>query len=409
MVRHALERRAYVSVADEHSRKRLDAVGANCDINVAPDTAFLTPRLFTQPLLRRRRELHAVMGWLPIGNYIVVQADDLVVGAVPQFSLALQGVLDEHTELTVVVLSMGGACADEGFNEALGRYLPCPVSILPPLLAEDIASVIEGAQVIIATSAAACITALAYGRSCVLLNLDRRPEMTALAGQVESIAPQVADLRDLPTAFRRAFSTVPAARSLRDIEATIDHHFDELCSVIERRCETNSPTTPRATRRNAIVAAELHSLRRAHDIRGRQLVGERAALSSALERERTERASALETEHRANAHLRAHISATEAERDAAVSACAAERARADQAEAAFTAVYQTSLTHNEAIDQSLSVAAQANIAAVAAVDRANELRVQLRLTGAALDATHATKTLRLLRVPRRLYGLARKG
>ncbi|MBK9969676.1 MAG: polysaccharide pyruvyl transferase family protein [Actinobacteria bacterium] len=142
----SLAGRAYVSVRDERSLARLVAAGAEGAISIVPDSGFLVPRLFPLPVLQRRRALHHMMGWLPVGDYVVVQGNRSILNQVGQLCSALHTVLDRHPGLSLVTLETGPGDGEAAFSTAVRAAMVGVCSMPEALVPEDVASVIEGAR-----------------------------------------------------------------------------------------------------------------------------------------------------------------------------------------------------------------------------------------------------------------------
>jgi Polysaccharide pyruvyl transferase len=75
-LRSALERRPYVSVRDDASRRRLEELGTERAITVVPDPVALAPRVFDPDVLRKRLDYLRVLGCYPTeGRPVVVDVD----------------------------------------------------------------------------------------------------------------------------------------------------------------------------------------------------------------------------------------------------------------------------------------------------------------------------------------------
>lgn len=402
-VRRALAGRSYVSVRDEYSLARLRSAGVEREIAVVPDSGFLVSRLFGDEVLSRRRALHHLMGWLPAGPYIVLQGNRSLLPLVGQLCTALQAVLD-GTGISIVTLETGPTHGDGEFSEAVRSRCPMPVRSMPAaLVAEDIASVIHGAEAVVAMSLHANITAMAFQRPAVILNMVRQSKLAALAELTAPISTQVTDLAELPAALRKMLSSTPDATLVRELQGDIDRHFDHLATIIQGA----DAGSERAQRRAAVIAAELSALRRAHAVRGQRLVGERSALSAALA-----------TQVDLAAQLQADLTDARLRLEAADNGLAQLSAAHYQLELGHRALQ---LEHHR-LDAVLRETAAAEQAATSLRAELHELQgrheqvvahhaaleQQLAVTEAALTAVYRTKTFRLVQLPRRLYGWLRR-
>lgn len=406
-VRRALTGRAYVSVRDERSLARLRAAGVEREIAVVPDSGFLAPRLFSNDLLSRRRALHHLMGWLPAEPYVVLHGNRSLLPLVGQLCTAMQTVLD-GSGTSIVTVETGPIHGDHEFSEAVRARCPMPVHTMPhALVAEDIASVIHGSRGVVAMSLHASITAMAFQRPAVILNLIRQSKLTSLAELTAPISTQVTDLAELPAALRKMLASSSDPTLVRELQADLDRHFDHMAEVVLGA----GAGSARAQRRAASVAAELRALRRAHAVRGQRLVGERSALSAALATERDlagdlrEQLAAVSLRLEAADNGIAQLAATNYQLELEYRTLEIEHHRLEAAHDA--AVQRAAEAEREAASRQAelteSVACRERATAHAA-----DLAAQLVITEAALDGVHRTKTFRLARLPRRLYAWLRR-
>jgi polysaccharide pyruvyl transferase WcaK-like protein len=389
-IRRSLADRSYVSVRDERSLERLREAGVTGEIVVVPNAAFLVPRLFPAQLLRRRRALHHLAGWLPTGDYIVVQGNSAMVPRVGQVCAAIDAVLAD-SPLTIVAMDAGPAADHQLFSEALRGRCATAVHLLPTtLLTEDIAAVLQGARAVVSVSLHSNVTAMSFRVPTVIVDVQNHSKLSALAELTGPTSMLVSDLSQLPAALNKALCSSSDGQLVASLQAELDVHFDRMAAVIERAVDDESIGSARAQRRAAVVAQELRALRRAHAVRSRQLVAERSALGAAYE-----------TQLSANALLREQLDIASKEladerhqRHAAVARIGEldVRVAADGAELALLRVSVVT-THATLIDEQ---------------SHAADLEQQLHLTEAALDAVHRTKTFRLTRVPRRIFGWFRR-
>ena len=233
----SLADRAYVSVRDERSLERLRAAGHEGPVAVVPDSGFLVPRVLSNDVLERRRALHHLMGWLPVSDYVVVQADDSVVSQVGQLSAVLDGVLGQ-SDLAVVVLD-SGSIRSSACGEALRRRCPVPVHVMPAgVTCEDIAAVIQGAKAVVAVSLHASVSGMAFHVPTVIVSLHDQSKLTALAELTGPTCQLVTDLAELPAALRKSLVAVSDDRLVRSLQAELDVHFDAMATVIEQAIAT---------------------------------------------------------------------------------------------------------------------------------------------------------------------------
>jgi hypothetical protein len=348
-------------------------------------------------LLQRRRALHHLAGWLPSGKYIVVQGGSSMVNQVGQLCAAIDTVL-ESSPLTVVAMDTGPIVGGLSFSDAVRRRCAVGAHLLPAqLLAEDIAAVLEGAQAVVSTSLHACITAMSFQVPSVIVNLHNDSDVSALGELTGPTSQLVTDLSHLPAAMHKALGSVSDGQLVAALQGELDLHFDRMASVIEIATRDESVGPARAQRRAAVVAQEIRALRRAHAVRGQQLVAERSAL-----------AAAFETEVAHNGRLRERLREVEAELQVATSSHQQQLAEVQhqhQLASLHVVELAAQLEADRAELERVRVSlVTANDDVSASRSQAAVFEQQLRLTESALDAVHRTKTFRLARLPRRIFG-----
>jgi hypothetical protein len=240
-LRAALAGRPYVTVRDRHSARRLADAGVDRPVEVVPDSALLVNRMIPEAALSARLErLRAAGGYPPPGTpAVVLQGCDLlvphlddVVVAVERWRVAQAGGGGE-----LLALETGRCRGDVLFADAVvgalgGRRvwrLPTGATL------EDMAAAVFGAGIFVGSSLHGAITALAYGRPFVLLNLygeaklDGFGDLTGLTGRVVHRADEI------PAALTEALADPAPAGLLESLQGRIDRHFDRLVELAERR------------------------------------------------------------------------------------------------------------------------------------------------------------------------------
>jgi polysaccharide pyruvyl transferase WcaK-like protein len=150
----------------------------------------------------------------------------------------------------VLALETGRCRGDDLFADAVEQALApslaahaAPVGGTPPnprgrvwrlpagATVEDLAAVIAAGGVFVGSSLHGAITALAYGRPFVLLNLygeaklDGFGDLTGLTGRVVHRAEEI------PAAIDRAVADPAPAGLLDSLQQRIDRHFDRLAAL----------------------------------------------------------------------------------------------------------------------------------------------------------------------------------
>lgn len=385
-VRAAVNRHRYVAVRDDESRKRLEAAGVEHDIAVVPDPGFLAPRVFEPAIIERRRRLHRALGWTPPGRYITVQGNGSMINEVDRMSMALDAVLEGRADIDIVLLETGLGHGDAEFAAAFrarhpGRLWAPSTSLLPI----DFAAILAAGEAFVGVSLHGAITATAYGRRAVVFNAPRQSKHRGLMSHLDDRAGYIESADELPAALRWALTALGPEPALANITRRVDAHFDHLASMIDTAwsLRTGAPTAESGNARVVRLAAELTAVRTAHATRGQRLVAERDALTALLERDDGRAAELTTSLAKANDDISRISAYNEHVRDEL------ERAHHD---------------HTAAVQQADQLGAKLR----AARDELHETQHALAAAVAALHAVHATKTMRWLRGPRRVYGWFRR-
>ena len=232
----ALAGRPYVTVRDRHSAQRLAEAGVDRPIEVVPDSALLIDRILPPGSLRARLDGIRAEGHYPgpARPALVVQGCDLLQPHLDAVVAAMERWRAARPVPPEVVVVETGRCRGDGpFADALERALaPQKVWRLPVGAAvEDLAAAIAGGEVFLGSSLHGAITALAYGRPWVLLNLiddaklDGFGDLTGLDHCVVHAAGEI------PGALDRAENGPVPPGLLADLQARIDRHFDRLAAL----------------------------------------------------------------------------------------------------------------------------------------------------------------------------------
>jgi polysaccharide pyruvyl transferase WcaK-like protein len=236
-MREAMSGRAPAVVRDPLSKSRLEAAGVLPPIDVVPDTGLLVDRLL--PVLSPAGGALAP----PRGDRtVVVQGCDLVVPFVAQLAAAVV-----RTGLDPVLVETGRCRGDGLFADAMAIELRAaglsPRRLPSEATLADIATTLASAELVLASSLHAGITALVHGRRFVVLNLGDESKLrgfglvTGCEDRVVSDAAAVDAAASLPP--------VPMER-VRQLQARVDVHFDALASAIVESVERRIPDERRA-------------------------------------------------------------------------------------------------------------------------------------------------------------------
>lgn len=275
-VREALANRPLVAVRDDASLRRLRAAGVTREIDVVPDPAFLSPRLFPPQLLAKRlAQLRASAGF-PQGRPLVVQGN---AGSLPHVSTlaAAVGRLRDEQELAGVVIVETGPCHGDGeFAQALAAALPGSVRLPPGGLA-DVTAAIAASAGFIGTSLHGNITAVAYDRPHLVLAWAGESKLEGFAAAIESPDCLVERADDIPAAFEKAAAMASRTEVVQHLQERVDAHLDQVADVAAKAGAFREHSPAEVT-----LAEHVAALRRAYERRGRMLVAQRWTLADRL-------------------------------------------------------------------------------------------------------------------------------
>jgi hypothetical protein len=265
-LRAALAPRPYVTVRDRHSARRLAEAGVERPVDVVPDSALLVERILPLELLRERLDrLRAGGGYPESGSpALVVQGCDLLLphlDAVVEATTRWQAA--RPVPLEVVVVETGRCRGDGVFADALERALersvaahaavaggtaPAPRGRVRRLPAgasvEDLAAAIAGARLFLGSSLHGAITALAYGRPFVLLNLMGEAKLDGFGDLTGLDRCVVHTAAEIVPALDGALAEPAPPGLLADLQHRIDRHFDRLAELASDRAAARPGVGP---------------------------------------------------------------------------------------------------------------------------------------------------------------------
>jgi polysaccharide pyruvyl transferase WcaK-like protein len=239
-LRAALAGRPYVTVRDRYSAQRLADAGVDRPVEVVPDSALLVNRVMPWAALSVRLEgLRGAGGYPAAGTTpVLLQGCDLLLPHLEEVVTAVERWRVAQREKAEVVALVTGRCRGDAVfadcvEQALGSRrvwrLPGTATV------EDLAAAIAGGGVFVGSSLHGAITALAYGRPFVLLNLygeaklDGFGDLTGLGGRVVHHASEI------PAALEEAIADPAPAGLLESLQRRIDRHFDRLAEMAVER------------------------------------------------------------------------------------------------------------------------------------------------------------------------------
>ncbi|HYT38009.1 MAG TPA: polysaccharide pyruvyl transferase family protein, partial [Acidimicrobiia bacterium] len=157
-----------------------------------------------------------------------------------------------------------GRCRGDGvFADALERHLaPAKVWRLPAgAVVEDLAAAIAGAGVFFGSSLHGAITALAYGRPFVLLNLMGEAKLDGFSDLTGLDRCVVHAAGEIPGALDGALADPAPPALLADLQGRIDRHFDRLAALASERLAARPQVAPDPSLDTYAVADHLGRLR----------------------------------------------------------------------------------------------------------------------------------------------------
>ncbi|MDQ3107278.1 MAG: polysaccharide pyruvyl transferase family protein, partial [Actinomycetota bacterium] len=256
-VRAALAHRSWSSVRDQSSAERLRRAGVALAPHVVPDSALLVDRLVEAPERAQRVAAMQARGALPVGPAMVLQGCDLLVPWAPAIAAALAPRLAEG-DVSPVLLETG-RCRDDGaFADALSDALGGRVYRVPPSASmEDIVSVLASARSVVASSLHAAITAVAFRRPFVVLNLGAESKLDGFGDQCGFRDRVLHDVGDLAAAVATVGDRPPADEQVRRLQTEVDRHFDDVAAIVT---ESRARRHPAVTRKLGGLRGRLRSL-----------------------------------------------------------------------------------------------------------------------------------------------------
>lgn len=268
-VRESLAARPIVSVRDEASRRRLLKAGVNGEVEVVPDTSFLSGRLFPPPLLAKRIAQLRATGAYPEEPPLVVQGNAASVFQVQGIAAALERLRKEREVAGVVVVETGPCHGDGEFAGALSEALPGTIRLPSGGLA-DVAAAIAASAGFIGTSLHGNITALTFDRPHLVLAWGGESKLEGFAETIDNLDCLVERPDDLPGAFEKVASMGSRTEIVAELARRVDAHLDRVAEVaVTAGARRDRPPAAAST------AEQLELLRQAYERRGRLLVAQR--------------------------------------------------------------------------------------------------------------------------------------
>lgn len=234
-VRRSCSRRAYLSVRDEPSRRRLVAAGVDREVVLVPDSGFVLDRVFPSEDLTARRRRLVASGAYPGGDApLVVQGGASLRPHLDGIGRALRAVLAEHPAVPLVVLETGLCHRDDEFADALSAYLdPTRLHRLPRgFVVDDVVAAIAHARGFLGSSLHGCVSAHVLGRPFVVLDLLGQTKLSSLVDLTRD-GELVSSVERLAPAVRRLLGGSVRHARRAELRTLVDAHFDRLATLAE--------------------------------------------------------------------------------------------------------------------------------------------------------------------------------
>lgn len=244
----SLRRRAYVSVRDELSKRRLEQAGVERPIEVVPDPAFLLRRSFPLDVVGRRLAyLRAIGSYPPDVAPLVVQGSAALLPHVDEIARGLAATVAASASLPVVLLATGPCHGDERFADALARRLgPQGVQRLPAcFVVEDVLAAIAHARAFVGVSLHGCITAFVHDVPFAVLDFARYSKLGTFAHATGAEGTLVSSPAELQGALGRVLDGARARVPVAGLAARVDAHFDRLAELVTASAEDSRPEPER--------------------------------------------------------------------------------------------------------------------------------------------------------------------
>jgi polysaccharide pyruvyl transferase WcaK-like protein len=242
-LRAALAGRPYVTVRDRYSAQRLADAGVDGAVHIVPDSALLVERVMPPAALSVRLEaLRGVGGYPGAGTTaVLLQGCDLLIPHLEEVLTAVERWRVAQRSRDEVVALVTGRCRGDGlFADGVERALGSRRAWRLPggATVEDIAAAIAGAGVFVGSSLHGAITALAYGRPFVLLNLYGEAKLDGF-GDITGLGARVVHrAEEIPAAIEAAMADPAPASVLDSLQLRLDRHFDRLVELASAKVAT---------------------------------------------------------------------------------------------------------------------------------------------------------------------------
>jgi hypothetical protein len=310
-IRAASSRRQPITVVDSGSAAHLTGAGVTAPIRVSAPCALLLPMILGEEVLLARRDFLRAMGWAwPQGGVVTVAGDRSLLGLAAPLGRALVPLVTDGVVAVQLAVS-GGLRGEEDFAGALGAALGGRFRRLPGVSApDDLAATVAGSAAYVGPAGLGLWLAGALGVPCATpVAVDRQGDLADELGAVRFAPTEAA------ATLRRLLAPDAPRPSPRAAIARVEQHLDACAERALHAAWRRAGTAGRATDGWVATSRRLAALRRALDGRGRQLVEDRRAFTTRLDRVVAEHHAEVERLRDELERLRAELVAARRDND----------------------------------------------------------------------------------------------
>jgi hypothetical protein len=228
--RDALAARALVGVRDEPSKAALVAAGVDRPIDVVPDPTLLLPRVLPTAVLSARIDRLRRLGAYPDGEALLVQGGDGELEHVEAFAAAVSSIAAARS-LTPVIVEPEPIHGDGRFADALASELPSARRLPADAGVDDVVAAVAWAAGVVGRSRSLHVTAAAYDRPAVLVDLEDAPRFADLASRLGAPERRVTSIHEVADAYEGAIARGSLAEPVARAVGAIDDALDAIAAL----------------------------------------------------------------------------------------------------------------------------------------------------------------------------------
>jgi len=307
-----MSRRSLVVVADERSRRLLGQAGIAEGVDVVPELALIAHRLFAEEHLDKRRRFLEAAGWMPAeGRSVLVQGHARLAFSAPAVATALLASMKGQPADELVLVAAGTAEGDDEFLKALAAGLPVATRRLPTDIGiDDLVAAVHAARAVLCSDRFLAGVAVGHGVPVTLL----APPGTTTADDVTAGSLHVAGPAAVSQALDGMLSGARRPPDCTSLIDDVDRHLDRLASfVLAASRQHHAKAAQQPGSGVADLQQRVQALQRAHQLRSRRLVEERAIFQAEFARLEAERRAERKRSEEVQAQLAGELAAAQAE------------------------------------------------------------------------------------------------